>query len=65
MPQHQRKQLKHNADFDVLSTDPETTATIIKERLDAKLLKIFVLQNTKQSVKLFLNIIEFLLMKKL
>ena len=39
MPQHQRKQLKHNADFDVLSTDPETTATIIKERLDAKLFK--------------------------
>jgi len=36
MPRHQRKQLKHNADFDVLSSNPEMTATIIKERLDEK-----------------------------
>ena len=34
MPRRKRKQLKYNADFDVLSTEPETTTTIMKERLE-------------------------------
>jgi len=33
MPRRKRKQLKNNADFDVLSVEPETTSTILKERL--------------------------------
>ena len=33
MPKHLQKQLQNIADFDVLSTEPETTAEIIKERL--------------------------------
>ena len=33
MPKHLQAQFKKVADFDVLSEDPETTATILKERL--------------------------------
>ena len=40
MPRHQRKQLKYNLDFDVLSNEPEVTATIVKERLDENNFKI-------------------------
>jgi hypothetical protein len=34
MPRHLQKKLKNVADFDVLSNNPESTAKIIKERLD-------------------------------
>jgi hypothetical protein len=33
MPKHLRKKLEKIADFDVLSNEPETTASIVKERL--------------------------------
>lgn len=35
MPKNERKQLDNNPDFDVLSIDPERTAIIVKERLEA------------------------------
>jgi hypothetical protein len=34
MPKHLRKKLEKDADFDVLSNDPEKTADVIKERLN-------------------------------
>lgn len=34
MPKHYRKAMDRQPDFDVLSEDPETTATIVKERLE-------------------------------
>ena len=34
LPKKQRVALKKIPDFDVLSTDPEKTATIVKERLE-------------------------------
>ena len=34
MPKKMKNQIKNAADFDVLSNEPETTAEIIKERLD-------------------------------
>ena len=36
MPGHLRKKVEKNADFDVISNDPETTAEIVKERLKDK-----------------------------
>ena len=36
MPKHLRKKVEKNADFDVISNDPQTTAEIVKERLNDK-----------------------------
>ena len=46
MPEHLQKTLKHVADFDVISHDPEVTAEIVKERLiDAGIKKVKIVKH--------------------